>query len=138
MQPRILVLGGTGLLGEPVARRLRADGFRVRIVTRDLEAACCAFDPSFEPVEADVRDREALEAAFGGCQGVHVSVAGPLERHAAVTRNPKLRFASELMAYFDGVQELGDRTGADRLLGKPTTTMDEWLRDRREEGPVGV
>ena len=85
------------------------------------------------------------EALDRYCKALHPEIESISVLHiwagralATVTRNPKLRFASELMAYFDGVQELGDRTEADRLLGKPTTTLDEWLRDRREEGPVGV
>lgn len=36
---RILILGGTGLLGEPVARRLQADGFAVRLLARDPDKA---------------------------------------------------------------------------------------------------
>ena len=33
----ILVVGATGLLGEPVARQLHQDGFKVRVLARDLE-----------------------------------------------------------------------------------------------------
>jgi nucleoside-diphosphate-sugar epimerase len=50
---RILVLGGTGLLGAPVARRLRADGFAVRVLSRDPEKARRMFGPSIEVVAGD-------------------------------------------------------------------------------------
>ena len=46
-----------------------------------------------------------------------------------VTRNPMLKFASELMAYFERVGEPGDPTEANRLLGAPRTTMDQWLQE---------
>ncbi len=39
MKKRVLVLGATGVLGRPVARKLREDGFQVRIMTRNLEKA---------------------------------------------------------------------------------------------------
>jgi hypothetical protein len=44
-----------------------------------------------------------------------------------LTRNDMLKFASRLMAYFDQVGELGDPAEADRILGAPTTTLDEWI-----------
>ena len=39
MTRTVLVVGGTGLLGAPVARQLRGDGYRVRLLTRTLPAA---------------------------------------------------------------------------------------------------
>lgn len=276
---RVLVLGGTGLLGAPVSRRLRADGFAVRLVTRNPEQARRTLGPSFEIMTGDVGDPESLRSAFADCWGVHVSIAGPLEQRsaeaaatlardhglsrisyvsgstvdernrwfpmvdqklqaeravegsgvlwtvfrptwpfetlarfvrsgratvigkhlrpyhwfavddfarmvsgafatdraagtrlyihgpeaitmyhaldryraalhpeiasvstlptwlgrllAAVTRNEMLGFASALMAYFDRVEELGDPTEANRLLGAPTTTLDAWLDARK-------
>lgn len=282
---RVLVLGGTGLLGAPVTRRLQADGFAVRVLSRDPEHARRIFGASVEVVAGDVGDPTTLRRAFEDCWGVHVSVAGPLERAsaesaaalarahglarisyvsgstvdernrwfpmvaaklaaersvetsgvawtvfrptwpfetlarfvragratvigkhrkpyhwfsaddfarmvsaafttdgttgtrlyvhgpealtmhealdryraalhpdittvstlptwmgrllAAVTRNEQLRFASELMAYFDRVEELGDPSEANRLLGAPTTTLDAWL-ETRKAGPTST
>lgn len=51
---KILILGGTGLLGAPVARRLQADGFEVRLLARDREKARAMFDESFEIVAGDL------------------------------------------------------------------------------------
>ena len=275
---RILVLGGTGLLGEPVARRLDGDGFRVRIFSPDPDRARDRFPGPFEWAAGDVTDAAALRRALAGCDGVHISVAGPAEgmaaeniaalaleagidriayvsgstvdeanrwfpmveqkllaeraveasgvawtifrptwpfeslarfvrdgratvigRHptpyhwfaaddfarmvstafrtdeaagrrlyvhgpeaitmhdaldryrralypeiesvstlstglgrviATLTRNEMLRFACQLMAYFDRVEELGDPSEANRLLGAPTTTLDRWLEGR--------
>ena len=80
---RILVVGGTGMLGAPVARRLRADGFQVRLLARDVDKAAALFDDGFDVVAGDVTDVGSLERALAGCDGVHVSVGGPVDRLSA-------------------------------------------------------
>lgn len=278
MEKMILVAGGTGLLGEPVARRLQADGFRVRLLARDAEKAKKMFGDAFDVVAGDVTDTDSLERALEGCYGAHISVGGPVDQASAenvaalapklgleritylsgstvseqngwfpmikqklmaekairscgtpytifcptwpfesltrfvrggratvmgrqptpyhwfaaddlarmvstayqrekaankrlyihgpeaiqikaalerycqachpeigsvsvlpiwltkvmafVTRNDMLKFAGELMAYFDQVGELGDPTEANQLLGAPATTLDEWIAQR--------
>jgi uncharacterized protein YbjT (DUF2867 family) len=81
MERTILVIGGTGMLGEPVARRLQADGYRVRILSRAPDKARARFGDSFEVVAGDVEDLASLGRALEGCQGVHVNLPGfpPLE-----------------------------------------------------------
>jgi len=79
MQQTILVLGGTGMLGAPVARRLQADGFTVRLLVRNEERARALFGDSFMLVEGDVADCADLQRALAGCDGVHVSVGGPVD-----------------------------------------------------------
>jgi hypothetical protein len=39
------------------------------------------------------------------------------------------------MAYFDRVGELGDPSEANELLGPPTTTLEEWIRQRAADRP---
>ena len=80
---KLLVLGATGMLGGPVARRLRADGFEVRLLARDPEKAGVMLDDSFEIVAGDVTDLESLEHGLMGCEGVHISVGGPVDRLSA-------------------------------------------------------
>ncbi|MGD8819089.1 MAG: NAD(P)H-binding protein, partial [Anaerolineae bacterium] len=80
---RILVLGGTGMLGGPVARRLRADGFEVRLLARDPEKARTMFGDSFEIVAGDVTDVSSLERGLAGCEGVHISVGGVVDKLSA-------------------------------------------------------
>lgn len=90
---KILILGGTGLLGAPAARRLQAVGFEVRLMVRDLEKARTMFGDGYEIVAGDVTDLESLEGALGGCQGVHISVGGPVDQLSAenvVALAPKL------------------------------------------------
>ena len=70
----ILVVGATGLLGEPVARQLQADGFRVRVFARSPEKAHAKFGQGFETVAGDVEDGASLARAMQGCSGVHISL----------------------------------------------------------------
>lgn len=83
MSKRILVLGGTGLLGSFVARQLQADGFQVRIMARDLDKAQGMFGEEFELLAGDVSDLQSLKEAMTGCQGVHISVGGPVDQVSA-------------------------------------------------------
>ena len=71
MNKRVLVIGGTGLLGSPVTRQLQEDGFQVRIMARDLEKARAQFGEDYELVAGDITDlaqelAAAPPAAVGG------------------------------------------------------------------------
>lgn len=57
---KALVLGRTGMLGEPVARRLGADGFAVRLLARDASKTREMFGAEFEIVSGDVTDLDSL------------------------------------------------------------------------------
>ena len=75
MAETVLVIGGTGQLGAPVARQLRSDGYRVRLLARKPSAARDR-DPGLEYVPGDLDDTDALRNALAGCAAVHVSVRG--------------------------------------------------------------
>ena len=79
MAKTVLVVGGTGMLGGPVARRLRADGYQVRIFTRNAEKARAKFGAEYEVAAGDVEDQPSLLAALQGCQTVHISLDGGLD-----------------------------------------------------------
>ena len=79
----ILVLGGTGLLGAPVVRRLRQDGYNVRVISRNPDANRTRLGDGVEVVGGDVADRDSLIAAMQGCDGVHISVGGPVDAVSA-------------------------------------------------------
>ncbi len=74
-QDSILVIGGTGLLGQIVARQLRADGFHVRLMVRDVERARLQLGPDFAYVAGDVSDSDAIARALDGCTAVHISLS---------------------------------------------------------------
>ena len=131
----VLVVGGTGLLGQPVARRLAADGHQVRILTRRPEAAKERFrEAAIAVFGGDVEDPSALEDAMTGCSGVHLSLDGAgdwdLERRAAEGLECPPLDAHFLAALEWGMPEsAGVALGVDRLLMAATGSghIDEVL-----------
>lgn len=76
MRHTILVVGATGMLGEPVARQLQKDGYIVRVLARNPEKARAKLGESFEYFRGDVGDISSLEKALDGCFGVHINLRG--------------------------------------------------------------
>jgi uncharacterized protein YbjT (DUF2867 family) len=73
---RALIIGATGMLGGPVAQQLAADGWRVRCLVRNVDAARARLGSAFEYVAADVTIPHTLDAAFEGCSCVHINLRG--------------------------------------------------------------
>jgi nucleoside-diphosphate-sugar epimerase len=74
VRPTVAVTGATGFIGPHIVRRLHADGWQVRILTRR------AVDPAqigaqVEAVRGDLDDRDSLQRLLAGAQAV-VHVAG--------------------------------------------------------------
>ncbi|HLH62971.1 MAG TPA: NAD-dependent epimerase/dehydratase family protein [Ktedonobacteraceae bacterium] len=63
---RILVTGGTGFLGQHLARALLANGHYVRLMGRNFSNVSSLLAAGAEPVVADLRDRVAVSAACAG------------------------------------------------------------------------
>lgn len=76
MKERVLVVGATGMLGQPVARRLLADGWDVRCLVRDVSSARQMLGDEFAFARADVTQPETLDAAFEGCAMLHLNLRG--------------------------------------------------------------
>ena len=108
---KILVLGGTGMLGAPVARRLQADGFEVRLMVRDPKKARGLLGNGFEIIPGDVADLSCLEEALVGCQGVHVTIGGPVDQLSA-----------------ENVADLAPRLGLERVTYVSGATVFEQNR----------
>jgi len=85
MKKTVLILGGTGKLGVPVAKWLQQAGFQARIMTRSKEKAGKLFDNSFEIVVGDVQNADDLEKALNGCFSVHLSIT-PLQIEPMVAK----------------------------------------------------
>lgn len=85
MQKTIVLIGGTGMLGRTVARRLDEDGFHVRIMTRDGQKAIEMFNGSLEIATGDPGITSCLEEALQGSYGVHISLPSEVERSVART-----------------------------------------------------
>jgi len=73
---RILVIGGTGMLGKPVAERFKADGFTVRLLVRDPDKARRMLGEGYEIIRGDVNHADSLHAALANVDGVHISLKG--------------------------------------------------------------
>ena len=111
MAKRILVIGGTGLLGEPVARHLRSRGYIVRLMVRDVEQTTRRFSEGFEIVPGDIADAWLLKAAMNDCCGVHINLSGELEqigveRIAATAAKRKL----QRITYISGTSVAAENT----------------------------
>ncbi len=71
-----LVTGGTGLVGNGIARQLLADGHAVRALVRDRERAAPLL-PDAELVVGDVTDPDSLAAAMAGVERVYHAAGMP-------------------------------------------------------------
>jgi NADH dehydrogenase len=74
MSQKVLVIGGTGMLGLPVARRLKADGFDVALMTTDVGRARAALHDEFELVYGDVTRPETLPGPIDGHEIVYLNL----------------------------------------------------------------
>ncbi len=83
MKKTMLIIGGTGMLGQPVSRSLKESGFGVRVMTRNLQKAKKIFDETFEVFAGDPTDHNCLEEALDGCYGVHISLPSEVEQQVA-------------------------------------------------------
>ncbi len=79
-----------------------------------------------------------LQAIERYCQRFHPEVekvsAMPVwlaKLMGALTRNPGLKFAANLMGYFDKTAEVGDAAEANQILGAPAITLDVWMTERK-------
>jgi uncharacterized protein YbjT (DUF2867 family) len=76
MPQKILVIGGTGMLGKPVAVQFKKDGFDVTVFSRNANDARIIMPTSFSFAQGDVSDLASLENAMEGMFAVHINLSG--------------------------------------------------------------
>lgn len=122
----ILVIGATGMLGAPVAERLLREGYRVRALVRNPEAARQRLGQHVEYASGDVRDESQVRAALRGCAGVHISLQGhtPAEFEAVEHQGSALvaRLAAEQgvgrISYVSGAMVSAEASGVPQQRAK--------------------
>lgn len=122
----VLLIGATGMLGRPVARRLAADGVAARALARDPRRAAGVLPRSVEVVEGDVLDERSLRSAMDGCRAVYVNLATPRS-----ARRPDVE-ARAVPLIIDAARA----TGVEHLLKISfmgvEATADRWWQSQRK------
>lgn len=113
------MVGGTGLLGRPVALSLIKFGFPVRVLTRDTERARRIFEDAVEIYQGDIFDSGSLAAAMAGCYGVYINLKGgpnPKDferiehRGTAIVARAAADHGVKRIAYLSGTSVAPERT----------------------------
>lgn len=72
----VSVVGGTGMLGVPVCKALQKNGFKVRVISRDIAKAEQTLGAGFEYKQADLTKVAELKQALKGSHGIHINASG--------------------------------------------------------------
>jgi NADH dehydrogenase len=76
-RPSVLIIGATGMLGRPVARRLVSEGFTVRLLVRDLARAQLVLPAQCQFLRGDLRFQSTLLRALEGIDAIYLSLSSP-------------------------------------------------------------
>ena len=145
MLSRILVLGGSGMLGQPVVNRLTDKGYTVRLLTRNARKTKEVFGDTVEISEGTAMNRDDIRAALEGNDAVHINLS-PATEYAAMrnvvdlAQNQVERICyvsattlSEENRWFDRVdvkmrtEELLANSGIQHVIFRPTWVMETLL-----------
>ncbi len=78
MSKKILVVGGTGLLGKPVAEKLSTSGFEVTVLSTNVEKARGNLPENIAIEYGDVTNIESLKKPIEGKDFVYINVNAKL------------------------------------------------------------
>ncbi len=132
----VCVMGGSGFVGRHICRRLAAQGYRVRVPTRDPERAKqLILLPTVELIAADVHDADDLSRAIRGGDAV-INLVGVLHDAAG-----KYGFAQAHVALARKVAEACRREGIRRYIHMSALNADAkgpsaYLRSKGEAEAV--
>ena len=103
---KILVIGGTGMIGKPVTRALIQAGFEVSLLARNPAKAETLF-PGVQVLKGDVFDPISMMTAFPGHDAVYISLS-PTRTARRSDRMPEREGIDNIIA-------VAQRTGIKRL-----------------------
>lgn len=142
---RILVLGGSGMLGQPVVNRLIDQGHTVRLLTRNALKTKELFRNKVEISEGTVMNKDDIRAALEGSDAVHINLSPATEftamRNVVDLAQHQLEricyisatTLSEENRWFDRVdvkmrtEELLANSGIQHVIFRPTWVMETLL-----------
>lgn len=118
---RILFIGGHGMLGRPVVRRMVEAGFAIRVMARFVERAESLLPPEVGVVQGTLESLEDIRNAAEDMEAVFLNLA---------SNNPKLPFNPELDGTRNVIEALKDHK--EILLAKVSSlgvmdTHGDWL-----------
>ena len=76
---KILIVGATGMLGQPVTRKLKEDGFDITILSSDSTKARTIFRDEFEIVDGDVTNFESLKRPLEGKDFLYINLSAKID-----------------------------------------------------------
>jgi len=133
---KVCVIGGTGFVGRHLCQQLAAQGYRVRVPTRERERAKPLFLlPTVEIVVADVHSPAALADVVAGCDAV-INLVGVLHDGSELRG-----FRAAHVELARNVVEACRSSGAKRLLqmsalGAASDGPSEYLRSKGEAARI--
>ena len=145
MLSRIVVLGGSGMLGQPVVNCLTEKGHTVRLLTRNALKTKELFGDKVEISEGSAVNRDDIRTALEGSDAVHINLSPAIEY--AATKNvielaqhqlERISYVSattlsEENRWFDRVdvkmrtEELLASSGIQHVIFRPTWVMETLL-----------
>lgn len=107
---KVLVTGGTGVIGEGLIPALLRAGHEVRLLTRGAEKDAREWPGGVEPFAADVSDQKSLEGAAKGCDAI-VHITGIVKESP-----PKTTFERVNVGGTKNILKEAKRAGAKRFI----------------------
>ena len=107
---KVLVTGGTGLIGEATIDELRRRGHTVRILSRRARRDCAIWGEGVEPFDADLGNAESLAGCAEGCEAV-LHIAG-----IAAENPPEVTFHTVNIQGTGALVEAAEEQGVRRFV----------------------
>ena len=135
---RVLLTGGTGLVGSSIAQALVGAGRPVRALVRSRARGQAALPAAVELVEGDVTDAASLRRAVDGCAVVYHAAGLPEQWFAdpAIFQRVNVQGTANMIeaALAAGVARFVYSSTIDIFAAAPGATYDETVIDPRPKG----